>query len=400
MDFAALPPEVNSALIYSGPGSGPLMAAASAWTSLADELATAADSYQSVLAELSGEEWLGPASTSMATAAAPYIAWMTSTAAQVQHAAGQAAASAAAYESAFAMTVPPAVIAANRAQLAALVATNFLGQNTPAIAATEAQYGEMWAQDAAAMYGYAASSAAAGKLTPLTSPNHVTNPAGLAGQAAAVTHAAASATSNQTGLIGLISELPSAVESLASPLASAVESSPIGAMANAINNFLGIPFVSNVIYNVGVTLAWNVAMMTATFPLLGHFIAAAPAGFTVSDVTPLDGAGLSGGMVLASAAGPAGAAGFVDSPVLAAMGSAPALGGLSVPASWSAAAPGGTGAVTLAGTGWTAAADEGTSVAGVPAGMSSPPSAGRGGFGFGTPRYGFKPTIMPKKVLV
>jgi PPE-repeat protein len=32
-----------------------------------------------------------------------------------------------------------------------LVATNFLGQNTPAIAATEAQYAEMWAQDAAVM---------------------------------------------------------------------------------------------------------------------------------------------------------------------------------------------------------------------------------------------------------
>ena len=47
------------------------------------------------------------------------------------------------------MTVPPAVVAANRAQLATLVATNVFGQNTPAIAATEAQYAEMWAQDAA-----------------------------------------------------------------------------------------------------------------------------------------------------------------------------------------------------------------------------------------------------------
>ena len=58
------------------------------------------------------------------------------------------------------MTVPPPVIAANRTQLASLIATNVLGQNTPAIAANEAQYGEMWAQDAAAMYGYAANSAA------------------------------------------------------------------------------------------------------------------------------------------------------------------------------------------------------------------------------------------------
>ena len=72
-----------------------------------------------------------------------------------------------AYEAAYAMTVPPAVIAANRTLLAALVATNFFGQNSPAIAATEAHYSEMWAQDAAAMYGYAASSAAASTLTPL-----------------------------------------------------------------------------------------------------------------------------------------------------------------------------------------------------------------------------------------
>ena len=48
-----------------------------------------------------------------------------------------------------------------------------LGQNTPAIAATEAQYAEMWAQDAAAMYGYAGSSAAASQLTSFIRPEQV-----------------------------------------------------------------------------------------------------------------------------------------------------------------------------------------------------------------------------------
>jgi PPE-repeat protein len=38
--------------------------------------------------------------------------------------------------------------------LATLIATNVLGQNVPAIAATESQYGQLWAQDATAMYGY------------------------------------------------------------------------------------------------------------------------------------------------------------------------------------------------------------------------------------------------------
>ena len=109
-----------------------------------------------------------------------------------------ARAAAAAYEAAFTMTVPPAVVAANRAQLMALIATNFLGQNTPAIAATEAQYGEMWAQDAAAMYSYADSSAAASVLKPFTKPAQTTNPAGLAGQSAAVAQVTGTATGTGT----------------------------------------------------------------------------------------------------------------------------------------------------------------------------------------------------------
>jgi PPE-repeat protein len=35
LDFAALPPEINSARMYTGPGSGPMLAAASAWHGLA-----------------------------------------------------------------------------------------------------------------------------------------------------------------------------------------------------------------------------------------------------------------------------------------------------------------------------------------------------------------------------
>src|ERR1700722_3235467 len=164
-DFAARPPELNSALMYSGPGAGPMMAAAAAWNNLAAELATAAAFYESVISELSGE-WKGQASSAMAAAATPFVEWLNKTAAAAEHAATQASASAAAYQTAFAVTVAPPLIAANRALLAALVATNVLGQNTPAIAATEAQFGEMWVQDAAAMYGYAGSSASAALFNP------------------------------------------------------------------------------------------------------------------------------------------------------------------------------------------------------------------------------------------
>ena len=149
------PPEVNSGLMYSGAGSGPLMAAASAWDELAADLETTAASYQAVLAQLTGATWLGPSSARMAAATAPYVDWLAWTSGQAAQTSAQARFAAAAYEGAFASTVPPAVIAANRALLAALVATNFLGQNTPAIAATEAHYMEMWFQDGLTMDTYA-----------------------------------------------------------------------------------------------------------------------------------------------------------------------------------------------------------------------------------------------------
>src|ERR1700744_647532 len=188
-DFGALPPEINSTRMYTGPGAAPMMAAAAAWNNLATELDTNAGASQSGISSLTDDEWRGPSAAAMAGAAAPYVAWMHTTATAAQHAANQAMASAAAYEAAFAMTVPPPVVVANRVQLAALIATNVLGQNTPAIAATEAHYAAMWAQDAVAMYGYAGSSASAGTLVPLSDPASTTKPGGLRAQAAAGTHA-------------------------------------------------------------------------------------------------------------------------------------------------------------------------------------------------------------------
>ena len=218
LDFAMLPPEVNSGRMYSGAGSGPMLAAASAWHGLAAELRLTATGYSSVLSELTGQAWHGPSSATMTAAVAPYVAWLSTTATQAEETAAQAEAAVAAYEAAFAATVPPPVIAANRAQLMVLVATNFLGQNTPAIAATEAQYMEMWAQDAAAMYGYAGSSAAASQLTSFTQPEQVATATAPTAQAAAVTEAAATqAGTGQGALSQLLSTLPGALQCLASP---------------------------------------------------------------------------------------------------------------------------------------------------------------------------------------
>ncbi len=173
-DFGALPPEINSARMYSGPGSAPMMATASAWDALAAQLQSYAEGCSSTLLALRGL-WSGGASFAMAATVAPYVAWATATATQAEQTASQVRAAAAAFEAAFAATVPPPVVAANRIRLAVLVAANFFGQNTPAIAATEAQYAEMWAQDAATMYGYAASSSAATTLTAFLQPPQTTN---------------------------------------------------------------------------------------------------------------------------------------------------------------------------------------------------------------------------------
>jgi PPE-repeat protein len=222
MDYGALPPEINSARMYAGPGSGSMLVAAGAWDALAAELQCAAAAAESVVSGLTDESWQGFSSTSMAAAVAPYLAWMSATSGQLEQVANQARAAAAAYEAAFAMTVPPPVVAANRAQLMALIATNFLGQNTAAIMATEALYGEMWAQDAAAMYGYAANSAAASTLAPFTPPKSTTNPAGMSGQSAAVAQSAGSSVGNQAQTATTsLSQVPQTLQSLATPGSSA-----------------------------------------------------------------------------------------------------------------------------------------------------------------------------------
>jgi len=383
MDFGALPPEINSARMYAGPGAGPMMAAAAAWNSLAAELSSTAAGYDSAITELTGE-WLGPASASMAASVQPYVAWMNVTAAHAEQAASQATASAAAYEAAFAATVSPALIAANRAQLAVLVATNFLGINTPAIMATEAHYAEMWAQDAVAMYGYAASSAGAGTLSPLTPPASTANPAGLTGQAAAV--AQAGATGTQAELTQTISGLHNAVAALANPVAAVP--------AQTVTNPLSLPFVQNAINGSVNTAAWWVSNGIPTGVLLGHAANGASATALTATSTPTAVGGLAG------AVGPAASTAFGGPPVVAGLGQASTVGGLSVPSGWSAATPATSpSASALTGSGWTAAPEEAASTTAMPAGMPAMAMAGKS-LSFGGPRYGFKPTVMPKMVVV
>ncbi|MEB3032661.1 PPE family protein [[Mycobacterium] nativiensis] len=390
-DFGALPPEIVSAWMYSGAGSGPLMSAASAWSALATELESSAASAHSVISELSGEQWTGPAATTMTAAVAPYLAWLHTTSAAAQHASSQAMASAAAFEAAHAATVPPPVIVANRAQLAALVAWNLLGQNTPAILATEAHYLEMWAQDTLAMLGYSTASANAAALSPISPAPQPTNPAGSA------LASASAAGGLQQELTQALTTLQGTLQTVASPLGSSTATAM--SLGDAVDLFLGTPLFSNAI-NGGVnTAAWFVCTAIPTAVSLGHTLALAGPASLASDVVGAEGlaAGL-GPAVLAGMMQPAGAVASGAAPVLAGLGQASSVGGMSVPAAWSGAA--GTEVAASTGSGWTAAAEETAPMHAVPAGMGSASSAGRSGFGSGMPRYGVKPTVMPKQVFV
>jgi PPE-repeat protein len=347
LEFGALPPEINSGLMYTGPGSGPMLAASLAWAALADDLYSTATSYGSVISDLTAS-WLGPSSALMAAAAAPYVSWISATAAQAEQTATQAAAAAAAYEAAFAMTVPPAVIAANRALLMALIATNFLGQNTAAIMATEAQYMEMWAQDAAAMYGYAGAASAASTLTPFTSPLQTTNPAGVGGQAAAVAQAAGTSAGTGAQTVSPLTSAvstpltsvatPGALEGLASTVTSSSSStSPLSSLTTLTSSSTALTSGTSLVSGT----ASSASMATSGISMLGS------ASSLMNSIGPATSAFGKGFQVFGSAmsTGASSGAGALSSPgmggtaVTAGVGRAASLGALSVPQGWTSAAP-------------------------------------------------------------
>ena len=354
MDFGALPPEINSGRMYAGAGPGPMLTAAATWDELADELSSTASSYQSVVEGL-GNSWQGPSSTSMAAAVAPYVAWMNATAAQAEETATQARAAVAAYEAAFAATVPPPVIVANRTLLMALIATNILGQNTPAIAATEAHYMQMWAQDATAMYGYAGSAAAATQLTPFTEPPQTTNPAAEPLQAAAVTQSTSTSTASTLGteLTQFIDSLPTALQNLATGLLDSPTTS-----GNLLSG-LSLPQLFSATLPPGLETDltnWNTIFSTiASGPYSLQGLTSIPGGpflsFGQAYAWGQNGQGaaafLAGPKAITGALAPLASelgtphlsAAFGGGPVSGSMGRAALVGSMSVPQGWTQAAP-------------------------------------------------------------
>lgn len=383
LDFAAIPPEITSSLIYSGASSAPLMAAAAAYANLGAEISTTATQWESIVSLLTSEQWTGGGSAAAAAAAQPIITYLTETAATLEQASAQATASAAAFEAVFAAVVPPPLVVANRTTQAALLPFAVIPTVAAEIAALDAEYAEMWAQDAAAMAAYQAASLAASVLTPVTPLTSTTNP----GAAAAADSAALAGDSTGGTLQALDSPISSALTlaDLNPPTSTGILSS--------IDNFLGTPAVLNTINGAVNTAAWWVMNAIPTAVSLGHTVGTVGSiPFALTDsVTPL-----AGGMVQGTMVGSVSGAG-----ASAALGEASAVGGLSVPAGWNAAAPASLASSTapLEGSGWTAAA-EAEPVAAMP-GMPGMAAAAKGAGAYGTgPRYGFKPIVMPKQVVV
>jgi PPE-repeat protein len=370
MDFTFLPPEINSGRMYTGPGSSSLSAAASSWDSLAAELGSTAESYESVLSGLS-LQWRGPASEAMAATAAHYMGWLQTTAEQGKQTAMQARAAAAAYEQAYAMTVPPPAVTANRTQLASLIATNLLGQNTAAIAATDAQYADYWAQDATAMSDYATSSGAATQLPPFSSPKQTTSASGLTAQNAAVTQANASAAASNP----LSQVVSAAVQSL-----QALAANPSSIIPDDLT-------ILDVIAATGTSLNSTYYMEGFAGGVIGAEnnlgilpkLAAAPA-----EVAP----------PLTAAPQLGGGAGLGN--VTATLARAGTIGPMSVPASWSAPSSSRVAALEPAGLTTLPGTDEAVA-SGYPGYPGMPGGAVSRATGVAVPpRYGVRLTVMPR----
>lgn len=166
--WMALPPEVHSTLLRTGPGPGALSAAADAWRMLSDEYRAAAVELAAVVSQTCATAWEGVGADAYAAAHGPYLIWLTDTAAAAAAAGAQLEAAAAAHASALAAMPTMAELTANRTTHAALVATNFFGVNTIPIAVNEADYARMWIQAATTMATYEAVASAAVSATPRT----------------------------------------------------------------------------------------------------------------------------------------------------------------------------------------------------------------------------------------
>ena len=395
LDYGVLPPEINSGRMWAGPGSGSLAASGAAWQALAAELGSSAAGMQAVIAALTTGSWTGPTSMTMAAAAAPYVVWMLATAAQCEEAAMAAAQAAMAFEAAHAGVVPPPEIEENRVRLAALVASNIFGINSIPIAATEADYERMWAQDSTVMYGYSADAAGlTGSLIPFVPPPPTANPAGFASQAAGVAEAGGTAAGQ-------------AAQKASTAGADAAAMMPGGMDAQSMLS-MGPQFMGMI---PQVLQGFSQPLQGLSSPMqgLGQFQSLlSPFMGMVGNPAMMGGLGASGAGPAAAAlgSGPAmaggaggGFGGAGAGGISAGLGNAARVGGLSVPATWAASAQGSASGSPLsvggaaASSGSAPASAGATGMGGAPMAAMAPRDSDHSG---GEPRYGTPVKVLPR----
>jgi PPE-repeat protein len=307
MDFGTLPPESSSGRLHSGPGPGSMANAAKAWGVVAAQLSDVAVGYRSVISTLA-LGWQGASAMMTVEAVAPYLAWLDATAAQAQQTAHQANAAASAYGAALAAMVAPNVIGANRLQRISLAEQNCLGQISAVIADTDADYEQMWVQDAAAMYAYARASADASKLTPFSSPPLSIDPIEPARQGARAIQ-------------------PRRWPLMAAPEITSTGRQVMSAIPSALNSLSSSPLA---------TLVASLSSVTAPLSKLSSLTA--PADFAVSHLNSLNKAAA---LSQAAAIWPLCPSGgrTIDAAPRVSVGSGASIGVLSVPRAWGQSIP-------------------------------------------------------------
>jgi PPE-repeat protein len=334
-DFAAQPPELISAKIYSGPGAESLTAASAAWDALAAELQSTAAQFGSTIAGLVGGDWTGPSAEAAAAAAAPFVSWLGTTAGQAEQTAGQAKAAASAYETALAATVPPAEIAANRLELLQLVPANIFGQYNAAIAALEAEYAQFWAQDVAALTSYAGSSQAATTgLGSFTEAPQTTNGNGVAAQAVSTAQAAAAAPLDPSGIL---TQIENNLNSFSTALTS-FNSDYTNFFTNALNVLPGGSSISSAYQGV-LSFANSVGSQATYTNVVNSTTSLGISQWKNFFVYQPWSHGIGLGSLGAGLTSPGHAAGLGARAASAALGGAHTVGRLSVPPSWAGATP-------------------------------------------------------------
>ena len=343
------PPEVTSTLIYSGPGAGPLLAAASAWTALAEQLSHSAVGVDTIASAL---PWSGPSSVQMRSTVGQYTGWLRQAAANAQTTAHAASAAAQAYQAAHGAVVDPTTVYANIATRRTLTALNVLGQFTATIATLEAHYMAMWAQNTTAMNAYSTTSHAATASLPAQPAPSGWNIFAPGSQ------------SDATGIAGLLNSLTSQTSAFGNLLDSN--------FFNSITNTFASGFAPTGIVQDVTGFGFLTAFLAQQSQVQDIITKAAP---PVVNIGP--------GVLGRAPETP---------PVKASVGVSGSVGGMRVPPSWAAAAPQATTASPTV----VSAGGRTTGPSMIPLPMANLNSIKSHEVDARQPRYGDEPKVMPK----